>query len=81
MVAWGVNDLSARRTTGEMEQESERSEVIYEAGKEYSKCVTAGLRREVVEILAFFGILRSVWWQFLTDASGQPIGPIFKGQA
>ena len=28
-----------------------------------------------------FGILRSVEWQFLTDVSGQPVGPIFKGQA
>ena len=26
------------------------------------------------------GILRSVRWQFLTDISGQHIGPIFKGQ-
>jgi len=26
------------------------------------------------------GLLRSVWWQFLTDVSEQPIGPIFKGQ-
>ena len=40
---------------GEMEQESERSEVIYEAGKKYSKCVTAGLRREVREIRALLG--------------------------
>jgi len=54
VVAWGVNDLSARRTTGEMEKESERSEVIYEAGKKYSKCVNAGLRRKVGEIRAFF---------------------------
>jgi hypothetical protein len=76
VVAWGVNDLSARRTTGEMEQESERREFIYQAGKKYSKCVIAGLRREV----GFSGILHSVWWQFLTDASGQPVGPIFKGQ-
>jgi hypothetical protein len=27
------------------------------------------------------GILRSVEWQFRTDVSGQPVGPIFKGQA
>jgi len=33
-----------------MEQESERKEVIYEAGKKYSKCEIAGLRREVVEM-------------------------------
>ena len=25
------------------------------------------------------GLLRSEWWQFLTDVSGQPIGPMFKG--
>jgi len=50
VVAWGVNDLNACRTTGEMEQESERKEVIYEAGKKYSKCEIAGLRREVVEM-------------------------------
>jgi len=37
-----------------MEQESERSEVIYDAGKKYSKCVIAGLRCEVGEIRAFF---------------------------
>jgi hypothetical protein len=30
--------------------------------------------------LRFSGILRSVWWQFLTDVSGQLIGPILKGQ-
>jgi len=29
--------------------------------------------------LPSFGILRSVYWQFITDVSGQPIGPIFKG--
>jgi len=26
-------------------------------------------------------MLRSVDWQFVTDVSGQPIGPIFEGQA
>jgi hypothetical protein len=26
------------------------------------------------------GILRSVWWQFLADVSGQPVSSIFKGQ-
>jgi len=26
------------------------------------------------------GILRSELWQFLTDVSGQPISPVFKGQ-
>jgi hypothetical protein len=26
------------------------------------------------------GILYSVEWQFFTDVSGHPIGPIFKGQ-
>ena len=26
------------------------------------------------------GILRNAQWQFFTDVSGQPIGPIFKGQ-
>jgi hypothetical protein len=26
------------------------------------------------------GLLRSVEWQFFTDVSGQPIGPISKGQ-
>ena len=26
------------------------------------------------------GLLRSEWWPFLPDVSGQPIGPIFKGQ-
>jgi len=25
------------------------------------------------------GSLRSEWWQFLTDVSGQPIGTIFRG--
>jgi len=27
------------------------------------------------------GMLSSVFWQLLTDVSGQPIGPILKGQA
>jgi len=31
--------------------------------------------------LRYFGILRSVERWFLADVSGQPIGPIFKGQA
>jgi len=26
------------------------------------------------------GMLRSVCWYFLTDVSGEPIGPMFKGQ-
>ena len=30
--------------------------------------------------LRCFGILCSVEWWFYTDVSGQPIGPIFKGQ-
>jgi hypothetical protein len=40
-----------------MEQESERREVTYEAGKKYvyNKCVIAGLRREAVEICVFLG--------------------------
>jgi len=29
----------------------------------------------------FSGILRGVDWQLFTDVSGQPISPIFKGQA
>jgi hypothetical protein len=29
---------------------------------------------------ALLGILSSVEWQFLTDVSGQHIGPIFKDQ-
>jgi hypothetical protein len=29
--------------------------------------------------LRSYGILRSAEWQFHTDVSGQPIGPIFKG--
>ena len=31
--------------------------------------------------LRYFGILRSVELQFRSDVSGQPVGPIFKGQA
>jgi len=27
----------------------------------------------------FSGLLRSEWWQFITDVSGQTIGPIFRG--
>jgi hypothetical protein len=77
VVAWGVNDLSARRITVEMEQELERRDVIYEAGKKYSKCVTVRSSCD----MGFSGILRSVGWQFLTVASGQIIGPIFKSQA
>ena len=29
--------------------------------------------------LLYFGILRSSEWWFLTDVSGQPVGPVFKG--
>lgn len=28
-----------------------------------------------------FGIVHSVEWQFRSDISGQPMGPLFKGQA
>jgi len=28
-----------------------------------------------------FDMLRSLEWYFITDVSGQPIGPIFRGQA
>jgi len=31
--------------------------------------------------LRCFGIVRSVEWYFVTDVSGQTIGPIFKDQA
>ena len=27
------------------------------------------------------GVLRTVGWQFITDVSGKPIGPVFKFQA
>jgi hypothetical protein len=30
--------------------------------------------------LRYYGLLRSEWWSFLTDSSGQPSGPIFRGQ-
>ena len=40
------------------------------------------VRRGVNEICGFVGgILCGLDWYFLTDVSGQPIGPIFKGQA
>jgi len=44
-------------------------------------CVTVRLPRRCKWDLRSFGILHSVEWQFATDVSGQPIGPIFKGQA
>jgi hypothetical protein len=28
---------------------------------------------------AFWGLLRSEYWEFLTDVSGKPVSPIFKG--
>jgi len=31
-------------------------------------------------VLRSFGILRSVDWYFLTDVTGQPVGPNSKGQ-
>ena len=31
--------------------------------------------------LSSSGLLRSEYWQFLTDVSGQPIGPFFKGHS
>ena len=34
--------------------------------------------RERNEILHFSGILRKIEWLFVTDVSGQHIGPIFK---
>jgi len=30
--------------------------------------------------LRCYGLLRSEWWSFLTDSSGQPCDPIFSGQ-
>jgi hypothetical protein len=33
----------------------------------------SGFRRDVNEILAITGFLRSVGWEFSTDVSGQPI--------
>jgi hypothetical protein len=34
-----------------------------------------------ISYLSSFGILRSVEWHFHNDVWGQPMGPIFKGQA
>jgi len=33
------------------------------------------------DLSSFFGFLRSVQWQSLTDVAGQPIDHMFKGQA
>jgi hypothetical protein len=38
------------------------------------RVVTSGLSREVYDVRSS-GLLRSVEWQFLTDVSGQPVGP------
>jgi hypothetical protein len=40
-------------------------------------CVSTGFPREVYET-ASSGLLRSKQWQFLTEGSGQPNGPILK---
>jgi len=32
-------------------------------------------------LVSCFGFLRSVDWQFVTDVSGQPIGPTIRGEA
>ena len=45
-----------------------------------SGCVTAGYRRHVGETAIFWFVRLRVVVNFLTDVSGQPIGPIFKGQ-
>jgi hypothetical protein len=47
-------------------------------------CMILDVRRGVNEICALLGgggILRGLDCYFLTDVSGQPIVPIFKGQA
>ena len=31
--------------------------------------------------LRFSGMLRSVVWRLVSDISGQPIGPVFEGEA
>ena len=39
----------------------------------------SGFRRRVVEAFSS-GMLRRVGWPLVTDVSGNPVGPIFKGQ-
>jgi hypothetical protein len=43
--------------------------------------INSGFRRDANEVVRSSGILRSVEWHFCSIVSGQPIGPIFKGQA
>jgi len=45
-----------------------------------SLCVISGFRREVNKICAVLGYYAAYSLNFFTDVSGQPIGPIFKGQ-
>ena len=40
----------------------------------------SGFHRDVDEICALLGCYAACSGQFLTDVSGQPVGPIFKGQ-
>jgi len=40
---------------------------------------TSGFRRGEVEAFSS-GVLRRIGWPLATDVSGNPVGPIFKGQ-
>jgi hypothetical protein len=43
--------------------------------------VISGFCRSVNEIFVLLEFYCSIEWQYVTDVSRQPIGPIFKGQA
>jgi len=47
--------------------------------KKKELCETLGFRREVHENCVLLGYYAVNRWQFLTDVSEQPIGPIFRG--
>jgi len=49
--------------------------------KEWRRWVISCFRRGVYDVCIIFWILRSGEWQFPSDLSAQPIGPIFNGLA
>ena len=46
-----------------------------------NECEISGIRRFVVEAFALLGCFGALSWLLFTGISGQPISPVFKGQA
>ena len=60
------------------------AEIIAVYSENYTKYTRANTHSEnKIECsrASFSGILSNVYWWLVTDVSGQPVGPIFKGQA